>query len=141
MVRQLSFLARADAEQFAPGRMSRTGIIGFTLVALGAIISRLARRLAAIDAHQLILRDTRPPVLYLRSFGDDRLKLLTATLGRPSLIERFTLRRFDAFEEVIAVLTVRCGACGHNTELPRALIDPQPLPRCGHCNHEMRVRI
>jgi hypothetical protein len=80
---------------------SAFGIIGFTLVALGAIISRLARRLAAIDAHQLILRDARPPVLYLRSFGDDRLKLLTATLGRPSLIERFTLRRFDAFEEVI----------------------------------------
>ena len=33
------------------------GIIGFTLVALGAIISRLARRLAAIDARQLMLRD------------------------------------------------------------------------------------
>ena len=77
------------------------GGIGGAPVKFGDPISRLARRLAAIDAHQLILRDARPPVLYLRSFGDDRLKLLTATLGRPSLIERFTLRRFDAFEEVI----------------------------------------
>jgi hypothetical protein len=88
---------------------SAFGIIGFTLVALGAIIARLARRLAAIDAHQLMLRDARPPVLYLRSFGDDRLKLLTATLGRPSLIERFTLRRFDAFEEVIVRHLSRLG--------------------------------
>jgi hypothetical protein len=48
-----------------------------------------------------MLRDTRPPVLYLRSFGDDGLKLWTATLGRPSLIERFSPRRSDAFEEVL----------------------------------------
>jgi predicted nucleic acid-binding Zn ribbon protein len=275
---------------------SAFGIIGFTSVAIGAIISRLARRLAAIDAHQLMLRDARPPVLYLRSFGDDRLKLLTATLGRPSLIERFTPRRFDTFEEVLArhlshhgpvialnppgtklaplgaaretidsadwqsvvaawmarsvmivfvapprqvtqglhweletvsanrhwhktlivvppvppedlhrrwrgfldacarlwpftsplpaqdprtlvvafrnsrsmvitadrrtewsysaalkqalddspqpapVITVRCRACGHDTRFMRSVIEAQPLPRCGHCNHEMRIR-
>jgi hypothetical protein len=275
---------------------SGSGLIGFAFVALGAIISRLARRLAAIDAHQLMLRDARPPVLYLRSFGDDRLKLLTATLGRPSLIERFTPRRFDAFEEVLVrhlshhgpvvalnppgtklaplgaaretldsadwqsviaawmarsvmivfvappsqvtrglhweletvsanrhwhktllvvppvptedlqrrwrgfldacarlwpftsplpaedprtlvvafrnsrwmvitadrrtewsysaalkqaldespqpapVITVRCQACGHHTRFMRSVIEPQPLPRCGNCNHEMRIR-
>ena len=48
-----------------------------------------------------MLRDPRPPVLYLRSFGNDRLKLGTAASGRPSLIERLTLRRFDTFEEVL----------------------------------------
>src|SRR4029077_18038660 len=42
-----------------------------------------------------------PPVLSLRSFPDDRLRLRTATLGRPSLVERFTPRRFDRFEEVL----------------------------------------
>jgi hypothetical protein len=73
----------------------------FALVALGAIIFRGARRLGSIRARQLMLRDPRPPVLYLRSFGDDRLKLWTATLGRSSLIERFTPRRFDTFEEVL----------------------------------------
>lgn len=73
----------------------------FVLVALGAIVFRSARRLGSIRARQLLLRDPRPPVLYLRSFGDDRLKLWTATFGRPSLVERFTLRRFDTFEEVL----------------------------------------
>jgi hypothetical protein len=76
-----------------------TGII---LLAIGAIISRRARRLTAVDAYRLMRQDSRPPVLYLRSFRDDKLKLLSATLGRPSLIERFTPRRFDPFEEVIA---------------------------------------
>ena len=77
------------------------GVGAFVLVALGAIVFRSARRLGSIRARQLMLRDPRPPVLYLRSFGDDRLKLWTATFGRPSLIERFTLRRFDTFEEVL----------------------------------------
>jgi hypothetical protein len=75
--------------------------LGIALVAVGAIISRRARRLASVEARRMMQRDSRPPVLYLRSFGDDRLKLWTATLGRPSLIERFTPRRFDAFEEVL----------------------------------------
>jgi hypothetical protein len=75
--------------------------IGIILIGAGALLTRQARRLAALDAHRLMQRDTRPPVLYLRSFGDDALKLWTATLGRPSLLERFTPSRFDAFEEVI----------------------------------------
>jgi hypothetical protein len=74
---------------------------GLILIAIAAVISRYARRLASVEAHRLMLHDARPPVLYLRSFGDDGLKLWTATLGRPSLIERFTPRRFDALEEVI----------------------------------------
>ena len=68
---------------------------------MGAIIYRYTRRLGSIDARRLLERDSRPPVLYLRAFGDDRLRLWTATLGRSSLIERFTLRRFDRFEEVL----------------------------------------
>jgi hypothetical protein len=76
--------------------------IGIALVAVGAICHRGARRLGSIEAHRLMLRDTRPTVLYLRSFGDDGLKLWTATLGRLSFIERFTPVRFDAFEEVLA---------------------------------------
>jgi hypothetical protein len=81
-----------------------TGILwtGIVLLAIGAIIARRARRLTAVDAHRLMRQDSRPPVLYLRSFRDDKLKLLAATLGRPSFIERFTPRRFDPFEEVIA---------------------------------------
>lgn len=76
-------------------------MVGLILLVLGAIIYRYARRLGSIDARRLLERDSRPPVLYLRAFGDDRLRLWTATLGRSSLIERFTLRRFDRFEEVL----------------------------------------
>jgi hypothetical protein len=95
--------------QLAPGQaptsvqnVASSLMVGaFILIALGAIVLRSARRLGSIRARQLTLRDPRPPVLYLRSFEDDQLKLWTATFGRPSLIERFTLRRFDTFEEVL----------------------------------------
>jgi hypothetical protein len=82
---------------------------GLGLLVLGAVIFRVARRLGSVDARRLMLRDPRPPVLYLRSFGDDRLRLWTATLGRPSLVERFTLRRFDRFEEVLVRYLSRYG--------------------------------
>lgn len=79
------------------------------LVAVGAITFRGARRMGSIQARRLMLRDPRPPVLYLRSFGDDQLRLWTATFGRPSLIERFTIRRFDTFEEVLVRHLSRYG--------------------------------
>jgi len=83
--------------------------VGIGLLVVGAITFRIARRIAAVNARQLMLRDPRPPVLYLRAFGDDRLKLWTATFGRPSLVERFTLRRFDRFEEVLVRHLSRYG--------------------------------
>jgi hypothetical protein len=76
---------------------------------VGAVIFRVAGRLGAIHARQLMLRDPRPPVLYLRAFGDDRLKLWTATFGRLSLVERFTPRRFDSFEQVLVRHMARYG--------------------------------
>jgi hypothetical protein len=88
----------SEYTSLAPGYLW-TGII---LLTVGAITARYARRLTAVDAYRLMQQDTRPPVLYLRAFHDDKLQLLSATLGRPSLIERFTPRRFDAFEEVIS---------------------------------------
>jgi hypothetical protein len=100
---------------FGPGTITgqnlATGLAGtgLGLLVLGAVIFLVARRLGSVDARRLMLRDPRPPVLYLRSFGDDRLKLWTATLGRPSLVERFTLRRFDRFEEVLVRHLSRYG--------------------------------
>jgi hypothetical protein len=82
---------------------------GLGLLVLGAVILWVARRLRSVDARRLMLRDPRPPVLYLRSFGDDKLRLWTATFGRPSLIERFTPRRFDRFEEVLVRYLSRYG--------------------------------
>lgn len=82
---------------------------GFALLILGALGYRGARRLASVEARRLMLRDPRPPVLYLRWFGDDDLKLRTATLGRRSLVERFSPGRFDSFEEVLARHLSRLG--------------------------------
>ena len=82
---------------------------GLGLLVLGAVIFLVARRLGSADARRLMLRDPRPPVLYLRSFTDDRLRLWAATLGRPSLVERFTPRRFDRFEEVLVRHLSRYG--------------------------------
>ena len=83
-------------------QLPNLGLIGLLLVSAGAICHRYARRLGSVEAHRLMLEDSRQAVLYLRSFGDDGLKLWTATLGRHSFIERFTPSRFDAFEEVLA---------------------------------------
>ena len=82
---------------------------GLGLLVLGALTFWVARRLGSADARRLMLSDPRPPVLYLRSSGDDRLRLRTATFGRSSLVERFTFRRLDRFEEVLARYLSRYG--------------------------------
>jgi hypothetical protein len=48
-------------------------------------------------------------ILLLRSFGDDRLRLRTAALGRQSLVERLSPNRFDSFEEVLVRNLNRSG--------------------------------
>jgi hypothetical protein len=96
------FAAEQLSDTDAAGGLGAALFVGLPLVAVGAICYRRARRLGSIEARRLMLRDSRPAVLYLRSFGDDGLKLWTATLGRLSFIEHFTPRRFDAFEEVLA---------------------------------------
>ena len=102
------------------------------LVTAGALCSRHARRLSARTAKELLSQDTRPHVLYLRSFGDDALKLRAATLGRPTLIERLSPSRFDWFEEV---LTRQLGVVGPviainppGTSLPRWGLPAKPSP-------------
>jgi hypothetical protein len=66
------------------------------------VAKRRARQLAALSARKVMKRDPRPPVLYLRCFGDDQLRLRAATLGgRRSFIERLSPSRFDSFEEVL----------------------------------------
>lgn len=85
------------------------GLPGLGLLVLGVIGFVAARRLGSADAGRLMLRDSRPPVLYLRSFGDGSRKLRMATLGRPALVERFSLRRFGPFEEVLVRHLSRYG--------------------------------
>lgn len=37
-------------------------------------------------------------------------------------------------------IKLRCGGCGHETEVPRSRVWETPGPRCGGCGREMRVR-
>jgi hypothetical protein len=76
--------------------------LGIASLAGGVLCYRRARRAGALAARELMRRDSRPIVLFLRSFGDDRLRLRIAPTGRRSLIEALSARRSDPFEEVLA---------------------------------------
>lgn len=68
--------------------------------ALGGATHRLARRLAQRRASEVIATDDRPPVLLLRSFGDDGLRVRVRT-QRHGLAEMVHLRRTQRFEEMV----------------------------------------
>ena len=70
---------------------------------LACLPYRRARRYSALAARELMERDERRPVLYLRSFGDDRLKVVPRRDSpRRSWLERLGIRGRERFEEVIA---------------------------------------
>ena len=79
----------------------RIVFVGAVLLAAGALLRRRAHRLAALDADEVLRRDPRPMVLYLRTFADDSLTIRTATNARRSFIDRLSPRRFERFEEVL----------------------------------------
>lgn len=68
----------------------------------GASLFRLARAWSRADSRRLLLADPRPPVLYLRAFEDDRLPLASIVTARRPMLELFSLRGADPFEEAIA---------------------------------------
>jgi hypothetical protein len=79
----------------------RIVVAGVALLVIGTLLRRHARRLAAVDATELLRRDPRPMVVYLRTFADDSLTLRTATYARRSFVDRLSARRFDRFEEIL----------------------------------------
>jgi hypothetical protein len=73
----------------APSQFRLVGLAdGFIFLAVGALLHRRARRLAALAARDVLQRDQRPMVLYLRAFDDDRLTIRSAAFARRSLLER-----------------------------------------------------
>jgi hypothetical protein len=85
---------------------------------------REAGRSARLGLDRVLDSDGRLPVLLLRSFEDDKLRLRTRRGGRHSLVERLSLRRFDRFEETIAWMLWRYGPVAAAAEPGRA---PPPL--------------
>jgi hypothetical protein len=79
------------------------------LIGAAAIMRRFGRRFALADAEVAQQADRRDPVLYLRNFSDDVLKMPSSALGRTSLTERLSLVRLQPFEEILARHLRRVG--------------------------------
>ena len=75
---------------------------GVAIAALGGVLFRLARAWGRATTHQLLSVDHRPPILYLRSFGDDALPIATIASARRPFFELFSFRGRDPFEEAVA---------------------------------------
>lgn len=75
---------------------------GLAAAMLGAWLFRLARALARANTKRKLELDSRPPALYLRSFGDDSVLLPAIASARRPLFELFSLRGADPFEESVA---------------------------------------
>lgn len=70
--------------------------------ALSAALFRAARRQARLRADELRRLDDRPPVLYLRAFTDDRLKIPSIVSGRRPIAELLSPAVRDGYESVVA---------------------------------------
>lgn len=66
-----------------------------------ALISRLAGWLAQRPGSTIFMDDARPPVLLLRSFADDKLRVHTYSPAAGAL-QMFSLRRTERYEETVA---------------------------------------
>jgi hypothetical protein len=77
-------------------------LLAWLCFGLAARTYRQARRHAAPPAGEVMRRDPRPPVLYLRSFRDDHLKVRVGGPRRRSWLDSLAYPRLDRFEEVLA---------------------------------------
>jgi hypothetical protein len=105
----LALLVVSNAPAFTDSDPStRSNVLGVSTVvawlffALAAMTYRRARRHAMPPAGEVLRRDPRLPVLYLRSFRDDHLKVRVGGPHRRSWLDSFAHPRMDRFEEVLA---------------------------------------
>lgn len=74
--------------------------VGFT--AAGVVLVWIARRAATRRSADLLAADKRAPVLYLRSFSDDRVRIRTERWARRTIFDRFFGPVRERFEQIIA---------------------------------------
>jgi DNA-binding beta-propeller fold protein YncE len=86
-----------------------TLVAGALLMTLSPIPYGLVRRLWLRRTQEIIRRDGRPPVLFLRSWADDQVRIRARRTGRHALLERLSFRRWDRFEEIMASALWRYG--------------------------------
>jgi hypothetical protein len=78
------------------------GIGGFLTTLIGAWLFRVARALSRSGTKRVLEVDHRQAALYLRSFDDDSVPLPAIASARRPLLELFSLRGTDPFEESVA---------------------------------------
>ena len=121
----LTHLRLADRVSTEPSTLAvMIGLVGAGVMLAGAALLRAGRARSRPDATSLRNADTRPPILYLRSFEDDDLALPVALSPRRPLTELFTLRTTDPFEESI---TWELDTYGPVTAVGRPGTDPTSL--------------
>ncbi len=76
--------------------------VGAVAVVVGMLLLRGARRVATRRSADLLAADARDPVLYLRSFTDDRVLIRTDRLARRTWLDRLVGPTRERFEAVIA---------------------------------------
>jgi MFS family permease len=75
--------------------------IAFGLAFAAMVVLRQARRQSRLHAAEVRRLDRRAPVLYLRGFTDDRLRVLSIVSGRRPTFEQLTPAVRDRFEAVV----------------------------------------
>jgi hypothetical protein len=80
----------------------RPWLNGVLLLVVAGGIWRVARALTVPTSRSLRARDTRPPILFLRGFVDDDIRIYARRSRRHSWLARLSLRRNERFEEIVA---------------------------------------
>lgn len=93
----------ADLDRRVGGNLSTTvTLVGITLMLVGMVLARVARRQFRLRAAELREFDDRPPVVFLRGFQDDRLRVPSIVSGRRNAIDLLSPRPSDRFENVVS---------------------------------------
>jgi hypothetical protein len=99
----LAQLKWSDLLDIAPRTVGVVFVVaGFLVAVLGAWLFRIARALSRSGTKRVLEVDHRRAALYLRSFDDDSVPLPMIASARRPLLELFSLRGTDPFEESVA---------------------------------------
>ena len=99
----LAQLKWSDLLGVAPRTVGIVFVVGgFLVTVLGAWLFRIARALGRSGTKRVLDIDHRQAALYLRSFDDDSVPLPMIASARRPLLELFSLRGTDPFEESVA---------------------------------------
>ncbi len=87
------------------------GVIGAVFFSGGVGCYRLGRKLKAESAEEILARDPRPPVLYLRSFHTDAKAATTVKEPRIPFTPQLGIGGLGTEEEQLAMVLDRIGPC------------------------------